>query len=113
MTDRPKPITDAVKVVGTVISTALGVVQTLVTLNLISSAQADQVAQLGTAITEVTPILADSTSVIVSSIGGLITLATGVLASFGVAKTAESKVTPLEAPIDNYGQALVPAGAVQ
>lgn len=110
MTNRPKPITDAVKVVGTVVSTALGVVQTLVTLNLISSAQAEQVAQLGAAVTQVTPILADSTSVIVSSVGGLITIATGVLASFGVAKTAEAKVTPVEAPVDNYGRDLVPAG---
>lgn len=110
MTTRPKPITDAVKVVGTVISTALGVVQTLVTLNLISSAQADQVAQLGTAITAATPILADSTSIVVSTVGGLITLATGVLASFGVAKSAEKKTTPTEAPMDNYGHALVPAG---
>lgn len=105
---RPKPIVDAVKYVGSGISAVLGVVQTFVVLGVLSSQQAQQIEQLGYAANEALPLLADSTSTIVAVVGGLITIATGVLASFGVAKTAESKVTPVDSPRDIEGHTLTP-----
>jgi len=100
---RPKPITDAVKYVGSGISAVLGVVQTLVTLGVLSDQQAAQINQLGTAVNDAAVPLADASSTIVAVVGGVITIATGMLASFGVAKTAESKVTPVEDPRDANG----------
>jgi hypothetical protein len=113
MTSRPKPITDAVKYVGSGISAALAVVQTLVVLGVLSNAQATQVTEFGYAVNDATPILADAATTFAAIVGGLITLGTGVAASFGVAKTAEAKVTPVSSPMDEYGQPLAPvAGPV-
>lgn len=106
MSDRPKPITDAVKYVGSGISAVLGVVQTLVVLGVLNDQQAQQISELGTAVNGAAPLLADSASTIVAVVGGLITIATGVLASLGVAKTAEAKVTPVDSPRAADGRVL-------
>ncbi|MDL5159389.1 hypothetical protein [Actinomycetospora termitidis] len=108
---RPKPITDAVKVVGSGISGVLGVVQTLVVLGVLNSQQAEAINELGYATSGALPVLADATSTIVAVVAGLITIGTGVAASFGVAKTAEPKVTPLESPRNADGVPLITSAA--
>lgn len=107
MADRPKPISDAVKYVGSGVSALLGVVNALVVMGVISHEQAAQLDALGYAVNDATFPLADVATTTVGVVSGLVTLVAGVLASFGVAKTAESRVTPVEDPRNNDGQRLV------
>lgn len=80
LNNRPTPLRDAFKSVGSAVSFIGAVVVTLVSYGLLSDEQ-------GTAL-----------GLLVNAVPGVITLVVGVLASFGVARKAEALVTPVSDP---------------
>lgn len=88
---RPRPILEAFKSVGSAVALLGSVITSLVGWGVLSATQGDAVNGL------------------LGAIPGLVALVTSLLAAFGVVKSSESKVTPLQDPRDNAGQELVPA----
>lgn len=91
MRTRPRPILDAFKSVGSAVALLGSIITSLVGWGVLSATQGDAVNGL------------------LGAIPGLIALATSLLAAFGVVKSSEGKVTPLQDPRNNAGQQLVPA----
>lgn len=88
--DRPVPIRDAFKSVGSAIGFAGSVLVSLVGYGVIDQAQAD------------------ATTNLLGLIPGAITAVTAVLMAFGVRASAEPKVTALADPRNDAGQPLTP-----
>lgn len=86
---RPRPIRDAFRSVGTAVALLGSVVTSLVGWGVITATQGDAVNGL------------------LGAIPGVVALVTALLSAFGVVRAAEPKVTPLEDPVNDKGQALV------
>lgn len=86
--ERPVPIRDAFRSVGSTIALIGSVVTGLVGWGVLSVAQGDALSGL------------------LGAVPGLITLATALLAAFGVVRVAEPAVTPLADPRDELGRRL-------
>ncbi|GAA1281618.1 hypothetical protein GCM10009634_27330 [Saccharothrix xinjiangensis] len=91
--DRPRPILEAFKSVGSAVSLAGSVVTALVGWGILSQVQGDAVEGL------------------LGAIPGVVTLVTALLAAFKVVRRAEPLVTPVADPQNNAGVRLVPASA--
>lgn len=91
---RPRPIMDAFKSVGTAVAFIGSVVTSLVGWGVLSATQGDAVNGL------------------LGAIPGAVGLVTALLSAFGVVKSAEPKVTPVDDPRNNAGQPLVVNGTV-
>jgi hypothetical protein len=87
--ERPRPILEAFKSVGSAVALIGSIVTSLVGWGVLSATQGDAVNGL------------------LGAIPGVIALVTALLSAFGVVKSAEPKVTPIEDPRNNAGQPLV------
>lgn len=65
-------------------------------------------ALAGAGIALVTAEQADALTAILGAVPGVVALVGTALAAFGVVKQAEPLVTPVESPMDNQGNHLVP-----
>lgn len=90
---RPRPILEAFKSVGSAVALIGSIVTSLVGWGVLSATQGDAVNGL------------------LGAIPGVVALATSLLAAFGVVKSSEGKVTPVEDPRNNAGQKLVAVAA--
>lgn len=90
LADRPRPIRDAFKSVGSAVALLGSVATALVGWGVLSTVQGDAINGL------------------LGAVPGVVTLATALLASFGVVKVAEPQVTPVVDPVDGYGRPLTP-----
>lgn len=88
--DRPVPLRDAFKTVGSAVAWVGGVVTALAGFGILTVAQGDAVTGL------------------LGAIPGVVTLATALLSAFGVVKVAEPQVTPSSAPMAEVNGELVP-----
>lgn len=88
--NRPRPILEAFKSVGAAVALLGSIITSLVGWGVLSATQGDAVNGL------------------LGAIPGLVALVTSLLAAFGVVKSSESKVTPLQDPRNDAGQQLVP-----
>lgn len=102
-TDRPSPIDQAVKSVGTGVSAILAVVTFLVQYGVFTPDQQQAINDAGQVVISQANPLAAVVSAICVAIAG-------VVASFAAGKTAKTKVTPVADPRDNDGRPLTPAG---
>lgn len=89
---RPTPLRAAFKTTGSAIAFVGSVVAFAVTWGLLSTDQASAIDAL------------------LAAVPGLIGLGTALLAAFGVVAKSEPQVTPVEAPQDDQGNRLTPAG---
>jgi hypothetical protein len=92
--DRPRPILDAFKTVGSAVALLGSVATALVGWGVLTATQGDAVTGL------------------LGAIPGIVTLVTALLAAFGVVRKAEPAVTPVADPaveVDGALVALIPA----
>lgn len=86
--NRPRPILEAFRSVASAVALLGSVATALVGWGVITAAQGDAVVGL------------------LGAIPGFVTLATALLAAFGVVKVAEPQVTPNSDPVDVLGRPL-------
>lgn len=95
LVNRPTPLRDAFKTVGSTVALIGSIVAALVGWGVLSAAQGDAVSGL------------------LGAVPGLVTLVTALLSAFGVVIRSEPAVTPVEDPaaLDEFGDlvSLVPA----
>lgn len=101
--DRPNPLKDAASKVGTAWGAVSGLVSALVAFGALTAAQGDAITALG----ETAP---STITAIGTVIAGVLPVLSALIASFGTASAAKKNVTPVEAPMDNYGNKLTPEG---
>ena len=90
LNDRPVPLRDAFRSVGTAVAFLGSVATSLVGYGVLSAMQGDAIVGL------------------LGAVPGLVTLATALLAAFGVVKVAEPQVTPTDDPAVVVDGQLVP-----
>lgn len=90
LADRPRPIRDAFRTIGSSIAFLGSLVTALVGWGVLTAAQGDAVVAL------------------LGAIPGVVSLVTALLAAFGVARVSEGVVTPLADPVDHLGRRLTP-----
>ncbi|MEU4804301.1 hypothetical protein [Actinosynnema sp. NPDC023587] len=90
---RPRPIRDAFRSIGSAIALLGSVTTSLVGWGILTQVQGDAVTGL------------------LGAVPGAVTLVTTALAAFGVLRRAEPLVTPIADPRDDASRALVPADA--
>lgn len=88
---RPTPLRDAFRTVGGAVSVVGSVVVFFASWGVLSSEQAN------------------AANALLAAVPTVITLVTGLAASFGIVAKAEPQVTPVSNPQDNDGVRLVPA----
>jgi hypothetical protein len=101
--DRPNPLKETAAKVGTAWSAVSGLVGALVTFGILSGAQGDAVNTAGDALS---PTLIALGTVV----GGVLPLLGGLLGAFQTASSGKDHVTPVVAPMDNFGNVLTPKG---
>lgn len=97
VTPRPTPLRESAAKWSRIVGVAGGLITSLATAGVLT---AEQAGALGAGLT--------SLDVAYAGLVGVITAAVTVLAAFRTAYSGEQKVTPLSAPMNNEGQALVP-----
>lgn len=90
LSDRPRPIMDAFRTVGSAVALLGSVVTALVGWGVLTVAQGDALSGL------------------IGAVPGAVTLVTALLAAFGVVRASEPAVTPLSSPMDALGRELKP-----
>lgn len=89
LSDRPRPIMDAFRTVGSAVALLGSIVTALVGWGVLTVAQGDALAGL------------------IGAIPGITALVTALLAAFGVVRASEGAVTPVSDPMDHLGRSLV------
>lgn len=105
VSDRPDPIGNAVKTVGSAVSALLGVVAFLVQYGILTPTESDALNAAG-------QVVVTDASPLGSIVSGLFVAFSGVVAAFAAGKVAKQKTTPTDDPRDNLSRPLVPAAVV-